>query len=113
MSITSAQINKCGKHRSTMFNEAALPVSFFSLPNPASPHLLRCGLEECRQLRWLVVSKNHAVRALAGFCFLGLLLGNRGAEIGQAFERVIPERSAQAEQARGRQDHEESRPSAK
>jgi hypothetical protein len=27
-------------------------------------HNLRCGLEECRQLRWLVVSKNHAVRAL-------------------------------------------------
>jgi len=22
-------------------------------------HNLRCGLEECRQLRWLVVSKNH------------------------------------------------------
>jgi len=27
-------------------------------------HNLRCGLEECRQLRWLVVSKNHPVRAL-------------------------------------------------
>jgi hypothetical protein len=28
-------------------------------------HNLRCGLEECRQLRWLVVSKKHAVRPLA------------------------------------------------
>jgi hypothetical protein len=32
---------------------------------PLLPTTLRCGLEECRQLRWLVVSKNHAVRALA------------------------------------------------
>jgi hypothetical protein len=27
-------------------------------------HNLRCGLEEYPQLRWLVVSKNHAVSAL-------------------------------------------------
>jgi len=27
-------------------------------------HNLRCGLEECRQLRWLGSIQNHAVRAL-------------------------------------------------
>src|SRR5437588_10945421 len=32
------------------------------LPYLFSTHSLRCGLEECRQLRWL--SKNHTVRGL-------------------------------------------------
>jgi len=38
-------------------------------------HSLRCGLEECRQLRWLC-PKNHTVRALEEFRQLRWLNSN-------------------------------------